>query len=468
MSAGGTGAGGVSAGGARTGGAGAERDDVSGVEHPQQARTVGVLAASQVFSGIGNGAALAVGSLLAVQLSGNEALGGTTTMAISVAGALSALPLARLALSRGRRQALMTAYALATLGSVAMLLAPVVSSFPLLLAGAFGVGFGAAGNLQARFAATDLASTRRRGQDLGLVVWSITIGAVAGPNLIGPGASIARSVGLPETSGAFLFSTAGMVVAILILALGLRPDPLVLRRDLDTRGALPEAGVAGVRAAQAPQLRAGLRAVVEDSRILAGVASVVGAHAVMVGIMAMTPVHLARLAEHPLGGGAATVHAASTDTLVVIGLVISLHIAGMYALSPLVGWAADRWGRVRVIVAGHGVLIAAAVVGTGWGRSTAAVTAALILLGIGWSLVTVAGSAYVSEHVAGARRVLVQGVTDAGMGAAAAVSAALAGVVLSAFGFAGLCVVAAVVAFALLAWMGSSGRAERLMIGRRP
>ncbi|MFL0419807.1 MFS transporter [Micrococcus luteus] len=400
-----------------------------------QRRVVRTLAASQVFSGLGNGSALAVGSVLAVELTGDTALGGTTTMLISAAGALTALPLARLALTRGRRTALTTAYAVAALGAACMLPAPALGSFALLLVGAFGVGLGAAGNLQARFAATDLSAPGRRGRDLGLVVWSITVGAVAGPNLIGPGAVVARWLGLPETAGVFLFSLAGMLVAVAVLQAGLRPDPLALRRDV---------GLGDVAAPEAPRLRAGLRAVVGDPRILVGVVAVVTAHAVMVGVMAMTPVHL----TDAHGGG----HR-GPDTLVVIGAVISLHIAGMYALSPVMGWAADRWGRLRVTAAGFAVLLASSAVGGLGAGSTLAVAVALVLLGLGWSAVTVAGSAWVSEVATGPRRVLVQGVTDTGMGAAAAATAGLSGLVLAGAGFAGLNVAAGALAAALLVWV---------------
>lgn len=400
-----------------------------------QRRVVRTLAASQVFSGLGNGSALAVGSVLVVELTGNAALGGTTTMMISAAGALSALPLARLALAQGRRTALTVAYLLAALGAACMLAAPGIGGFGLLLAGSFGVGLGAAGNLQARFAATDLATPARLGRDLGLVVWSITIGAVAGPNLIGPGVVLARAVGLADTAGVFLFSVAGMLAAVAILQAGLRPDPLALRR---------EAGLGGVASPQPPRLRAGVGAVVGDPRIRVGVAAVVVGHAVMVGVMAMTPVHLSR--THGAGAGGA-------DTLVVIGVVISLHIAGMYALSPVWGWAADRWGRLAVTAAGFAGLLAATLVGAVGAASTGAVTAALVLLGLGWGAVTVAGSAWVSEVATGPRRVLVQGVTDFGMGAAAAVTAGLSGLVLAWWGFTGLTVAAGLLSAALLVWV---------------
>lgn len=427
--------------------------DFGFVRAHHQRRVVTTLSLSQVFSGIGNGAALAVGSLMAAELSGSDALAGITTMAISLAGAVSALPLARLALSRGRRATLSAAYMLAALGALGMALAPVLEEaapglgFPVLVLAALGIGLGAAGNLQARFAATDLAEDRTRGRDLGIVVWSITIGAVSGPNLIGPGAAVAEAVGLPGTSGPFLFSLAGMILAVVILQVGLRPDPLLLRPDV-------EVGKEAAQRADPPKLREGLRTTLASRRLLLGVGAVVAAHTVMVGVMAMTSVHLAQLAAAEHAGPAGTASAAhrhtDTDTLVVIGLVISLHIAGMYALSPLVGLLADRWGRLRTVALGEVVFLASAAVAVGRPSDRVAVTIALVLLGIAWSLVTVAGSTYVSEHAAGPRRVLVQGVTDAGMGAGAAAAAALSGVIMAAIGFDGLAVVAGVVC--LVAW----------------
>ena len=145
----------------------------------------------------------------------------------------------------------------------------------------------------------------------------------------------------------------------------------------------------------------------------------------------------------------------------VIGLVISLHIAGMYALSPLVGLLADRWGRLRTMALGEGVLLGSCVTAFAWPGSRGAVTVALILLGLGWSLVTVAGSAYVSEHAAGPRRVLVQGVTDAGMGAGAAVAAVLSGLIMAVIGFHGLAVVGGVICLAGLAGVLATLRHDR-------
>ena len=390
------------------------------------------LSASQLLSGVGNGAGLAIGSLMAVELTGSNAFAGASTTAISVAGAVSALPLAALAVKRGRRVALSLGYFLAAIGAVLMMLAPVTRSFAVLMLGAALLGVGSAANLQARFAATDLADDATRGRDLGLVVWSITVGAVAGPNLIGPGSALGASLGLPPMSGPFLFSLAGMVLAIVILNIGLRPDPIMLARGFDEAAGHPTAEpVPGRRRGS---LATGLAAARQSPGAMLGISTIVVAHLVMVGVMSMTPVHLKDMAATP--GHA--MHGGTTDILVVIGFTISLHIAGMYALSPLVGALADRIGRIRMMLASQGMLVAAVLVCGLGADSQAAVTTGLVLLGLGWSMATVSGSAFLAERVPRERRVLVQGVSDTLMGAAGALGAAGSGLLLAWLGFAGL------------------------------
>ena len=411
-----------------------------------QRRTVLTLALAQLFSGVGNGAALAIGSLLAVELSGNEELAGTSTMALSLAGALVSLPLASLAARRGRRQALICGLLLAFLGAALMVLAPILRSYVLVLAGSALLGVGAAVNLQARFAAVDLARPEHRGRDLSFVVWSITIGAVAGPNLIKPGAELALALSLPETSGPFLFSMAGLAIGATLLFVGLRPDPLLVARSVaaGARTAPVSSGSAVPRMLRGGSLGAGLAAVRRSPMAQLGLVTVVGAHLVMVAVMSMTPVHLQAL-DHASG-----LHHSDADTLAFIGFTISLHIAGMYALSPVIGLLTDRLGRPRMIMAAQLVLLAAVgLAGIGHGDQLW-VGAGLAVLGVGWSAATIAGSTLLTESVSDADRVLVQGVSDTCMGAAGALGAALSGVALAFFGFAGLNLAAALAAAVVL------------------
>lgn len=253
-------------------------------------------------------------------------------------------------------------------------------------------------------------------------------------------------------------SLAGMLLAVAILQVGLRPDPLTTALRLG-----------GGPPAPRPRLADGLAVLRRERAVALAVTAVVTAHAVMVAVMSMTPVHLARVAQDPASPDAApgAAHAAhldtAPDTFVVIGLVISLHIAGMYALSPVMGHLADRWGRVPLTAAGLGTLVAACLLAGAGRGSVPVVTVGLVLLGLGWSAATVAGSARVSELVTGPDRVLVQGVTDAGMGLAGAFGAGLAGVVLGVAGYGGLAVLAALLAAAAaVAVLRGPRRAGRL------
>ncbi|MFK4639192.1 MFS transporter [Paenarthrobacter histidinolovorans] len=412
-----------------------------------QRRSVLLLSASQLLSGIGNGATLSIGSLLAVDLSGSEAWAGSITTVLTLAAAIAALPLARLAEARGRRVGLVTGLVAAMIGALLFIVAVMATSFPILILGAAFLGMGTAANLQARFAAVDLAEPEHRGRSLSTVVWAITIGAVAGPNLIQPGALVGEALGLPPIAGTFVFSAAGLLLASLLLFLGLRPDPLLLSRRLassagghgDT-GSLPARGT----------IKSGLRAVRSSPLALLGLSAVIAAHGVMVAVMSMTPLHLQQL----VGGSNAGHHGAttdSTDALVIIGVTISLHIAGMFALSPLWGWLTDKAGRLQTIAIGHGLLLVAVFI-AGFGQNEPTlVTAGLILLGLGWSAATIAGSTMLAESVSPDERVTVQGVSDTLMGAAGALGGATSGLLLAWIGYQGLNMASSLVAAAVLA-----------------
>jgi MFS family permease len=387
-----------------------------------QRRIVPVLAMAQVAGGIGIGAAVSVGALLALDLSGSAAWSGIASTCTTLGAASAAVPLARLAVRRGRRPALATGWLVAAAGASLAVLAAVVRSFPLLIVAMVLLGVGNAANLQARFAATDLAEPRARARSLGLVVWATTVGAVAGPNLTRPGAVLAGAVGVPALAGPLLVTAAAAVVAGGVLAVALRPDPL------QTARAVSAAAPAG---APVPDRRGALAVIAASPAALAGLAGLVTGHAIMVGVMSLTPVHL-----H--AGGA---------SLTVIGLTISLHIAGMYALSPVAGWLADTRGRRTALWTGYALLATATLLTAAAGHSAVVVTVGLIVLGLGWSFTTIAASAQIADAVAVPDRPRVQGTADLCMSLAGAAGGASAGLVVSVAGYHGLSLVAALAVF---------------------
>ncbi|MFE1170153.1 MFS transporter [Nocardiopsis sp. NPDC058789] len=383
-----------------------------------QRRTVLVLMLAQVVGSLGMGAMLAVGALIALELSGSDAWSGMATTMITLGAAVFALPLASLAARSGRRPGLSLGWFFGALGGAVVVAATLLDLFALLLVGMLLVGAGTATNLQARHAAADLATERSRGRDLSVVVWATTAGSVVGPNLIGPTGGLAVLLGLPDLLGPVLLTTAGFLGGGVLIAVLLRPDPLLTataeaaRIDAD-QGRVPRGRVGLVDA---------LRAIGRTPAALLAVVGVVASHTTMVSVMTMTPVHL-------------THHGAE---LTVIGLTISLHIAGMYGLSPLVGWLADRWGRTPVLLTGQVILLVAAAVAGTAGHSEALVTTGLVLLGLGWSFGLVSASALLAESLPAEVRPRAQGFSDLAMNLGAAAAAASSGVVLATVGFGGL------------------------------
>jgi MFS family permease len=377
-----------------------------------QRRVVRLLSTTQILGGIGVGSGIAVGGLIAEEVSGSTALSGLSQTASVLGGAVAALPMARLMSAVGRRPGLVAGYVVATAGAGVVVTGSAVGSFLLVLIGATLFGTGTATNLQARYAATDLAVASTRARALATVVWATTVGVVLGPNLTGPGGDLARTLDLPPLAGPFLFSIAAFAAAGLILMVGLRPDPL-----LEARRRL---GIDPAAHTHHASLRDALRAVSRSRAATLGLAGIALSHTVMVSVMVMTPVHM----RHE---GA---------TLRIVGLVISVHVAGMYALSPLVGWLADRFGRVQVVLLGQAILVIAVLIsGTADGHAHGVLGIGLFLLGVGWSCALVAGSTLLSESVDVAVRPGVQGGADFVMGICGATGGALSGVVVGGPGY---------------------------------
>ncbi len=436
--------------------------------HAAQRRVVAVLSAAQIAGGVGIGAAVSVGALLALDLSGSAGWSGLASTATTLGAAAVAVPLARLAVARGRRVALSTGWLVASAGAALAVVAASVRSFALLLVGLVLLGVGSASNLQARFAATDLAPPRIRARSLGLVVGATTVGAVAGPNLTRPGASLAGVVGVPPLAGPLLVCSVAAALAAAVLAVALRPDPLLTAGQalqsappsappVATGGAAPVDPADPADPVDPVHRRNALAVIAESPAAVAALASLVTGHGVMVAVMSMTPVHMN-------GQG---------DGLELIGLTISLHIAGMYAFSPLVGWLADRYGRMRAIAAGQVLLVVAALLAATAGMSTQRIMAGLMLLGLGWSFSTVSASALLADAVPAVDRPRVQGTADlfmnlagASAGVAGGVVVAVAGyTVLSACAAVSVAPAAAIVAGRLVAARRAAGR-EQAMVGQ--
>lgn len=422
-----------------------------------QRRSVRSLAIAQIVGSIGVGVSPSVGVLLAEQVTASEVWAGLARTGSTLGAALAGVPLATLAMRRGRRTALSLGWSIAAVGAALLIAAAQWQSIPALVVGLVLTGAGTAAQLQARFAATDLAEPAHKGRALATVVWVGSIGSILGPNLGAPGEWLAGHLGLAPLAGAFVFAALAMAVAgVSVLAL-LRPDPLLtaLRlssapqsafgRDLaddvtdgvaapakgaaELTNATVAAGVAAsVRPVRFPTIQVAIPLLRDSRATRTAFTAIISAQVVMVAIMTMTPVHLA----------------AHGGSLTVVGVTISLHIVGMYGLAPLAGTVADRAGAPTGITVGLALFagsFAVAVVGVG---SAVVVTVSLVLLGLGWSFMGVAGASWLSSAVPAETRPAMQGFADTSSNVAAAIGAFLSGPLMSIVGFGGLSIAAAI------------------------
>jgi MFS family permease len=344
---------------------------------------------------------------------------------LTLGAAAFTIPLSSIAARTGRRPALTLGWLSGALGAAVVVLGAELESLWVILAGLTLFGASTAANLQSRFAAVDRAAPDQIGRALSLVVWSTTVGAVVGPNLTGPGAAFADRLGLPDLAGPVVFSAAGFAVAGVLTFVLLRPDPLVHAAD-----AAPAAR--GIRAAL-PHIR---------GRTFTAIWAIGSSHAVMVAVMALTSVHME---DHG-------------SALSVIGLTISLHIAGMFALSPLMGWLSDSWGADRTILLGQSILLVAVAIAGTSGHSDVQITIGLVLLGIGWSASVIAGAAKLTASLAVENRPVVQGFSDLVMNLSGALGGLLAGIVVALSGYGTLNAAAAVLTLPVIALVLSGRR----------
>ena len=407
----------------------APADTTAHMSDPDQAqrRVLRALVASQVLSGAGLAAGVTVGALLAQQMLGSTSLAGLPSALFTAGSALAAVAVGRISQARGRRPGLALGYLTGAIGSAGVIAAAVLDNAVLLFLALFVYGAGTATNLQARYAGADLARPGHRARAVSTVLVATTLGGVAGPNLAAPTGTLAERLGIPELAGPFILAGLAYALAALVLALWLRPDPLLLARALaETPSAAAGTGPDGAAASEARQGRTG---------VVLGALVMVLTQLVMAAIMTMTPVHM-----HDHGHGTAAA-----------GLVIAIHIGAMYLPSPLTGWLVDRYGRLAVAAASGLTLLAAGIVAAAApGDSVALLALALALLGLGWNFGLVSGTAIITDAVPLATRAKTQGLVDVAIAIAGATGGLASGIVVSAASYPVLALTGGILSLAVL------------------
>lgn len=383
-----------------------------------QRKVLSVLALGQVLGGLGVASTVAAGSLLVAGITGSEAMAGLAQTSGVLGAAAMAIPLAKLTSRGGRRLALTSGYALGALGALFAITGGSYRNITLMLLGTFLVGAASAAGYQSRFAAVDLATDVSRARNLSIVVWGATIGAVAGPNLMQPAGYVALYFGLPQLVGPYLFASLTLTLAAVLLFSFLRPDPYLYAAKLAD----------APRILQTKNTREVLQQIRKIPQAFLALMTIAIGHVVMVSIMVMTPVHMAHVDVQ----------------LRIIGIVISIHVAGMYAFSPIIGWLTDRLGRFKTISLGFIMLLTSTIIsGTAGAAQSVQLAIGLFLLGLGWSATLIAGSTLLAESVPQEIKTGSQGVADLVMNLSGAFGGALAGIVIAVLSYGWLCAIAA-------------------------
>ncbi|MEU3274449.1 MFS transporter [Saccharomonospora sp. NPDC006951] len=403
-----------------------------------------MLVAAQILSGAGLAAGITVGALLAQDMLGGAGLAGLPSTLFTIGSAAAAVIVGRVSDRLGRRAGLSAGYLTGAAGGVGVVIAATAGNVPLLFLSFFVYGAGTATNLQARYAGADLASPRHRGRAVSTVLVATTVGAVAGPNLVTVTGELAGAMGIPRLTGPFLLATLAYSAAAVVLWLMLRPDPLTTARAI---AAAPAPGSAEQETEAAED--AGSRA-----QLMLGAGVMVLTQLIMVAIMTMTPIHMQ---HHGHGVGAA-------------GLVIAVHVAGMYLPSPLSGLLVDRFGRPAVAAASGVTLLAAGLLAAlAPPHSVWLLALALALLGLGWNFGLVSGTAIITDTVPLATRARTQGTVDVAIALAGAGGGMASGLVVAASGYPTLAIIGGVLALAVIPAVAVTARPRRTRtVSHRP
>ncbi|PFE13962.1 MFS transporter [Bacillus cereus] len=388
-------------------------------------RTLLIVSISQMFGGAGLAAGITVGALLAQQMLGTDAYAGLPAAMFTMGSAVAAFFVGKLSQKHGRRIGLAAGFIVGGLGAIGVVLAALTNSIILLLVSLLIYGAGTATNLQARYAGTDLANKKQRATAISITMVMTTFGAVAGPNLVGVMGTFAHSIGIPELAGPFILSAAAFILAGIVLFVMLRPDPLLIANMIET-----------YKQEHTYKGQVVTEEAIENKRgITVGAIVMILTQIVMVAIMTMTPVHMG---HHGHG-------------LSAVGLVIGFHVGAMYLPSLVTGMLIDKIGRTTMSIAGGVILLAAGVIAAiAPSDSLILLIVALSLLGLGWNLGLISGTAQIVDATIPSTRAKTQGKIDVFIALAGASGGAMSGMVVANSSYAALSLAGGVLAFMLI------------------
>jgi len=368
------------------------------------------LFAAQSFISAGTAAMASVLTIVAVELSGKASWAGVPNSVLQLAAAGAAFWFGYLWAKIGRRNGVTFGLAMGAAGLVLMFLAVQSNNFWLLLVGVIGAGFARSAIQLGRFVAADVNPPDRRGRAISYVVLGGTVGAIVGPLISDPSNQLGMRLGFAEWSGPLGAGALLLASASLIAFFGLQPEPNQVAREIDAL--YPEKD-------RSKQSSRPLFEIMKQPAVRTATVTIAISQMVMIMVMGITSLHMKNM-SHGLGA---------------ISVVFSAHMVGMFAFSIFTGQLADRWGRVPVILTGIGILMISFLLAPLY-STTLMLSISLYLLGLGWNLCFVGGSALLSDQLTSGERARTQGFNDLFLGLASAVGSLVAGWLFDAGGYA--------------------------------
>ena len=402
-------------------------------------RITGALFIAQAFYSAAGIASFTVASIIGAELGGSAIFAGVPAAMLYVGRGVSAYPIGIIMDRAGRRPAIALAYLIGSFGAALATLSVLVESYALFVVAALVFGMARGGSDQSRFAAAEVHAEGRRARVIGLIVFSGTIGAIAGPLLVSLSERFTVTVGISWLAGPWIVAAAFSLLSSSIVLGLVRPDPLQILRSGEGGRLRASGAPAGTGRGRV------LMSIIRSPRARLAISSMMIGQVVMAMIMTMTPLYMNEGGERTLA----------------ISFAMLSHTVGMFGLAWMTGWLVDRYSPIPVMVAGAFMLITTGLLAA-IADDFAVIMAVMFLLGLGWNFTFVSGSSLLVQGLAPGERGRTQGVGDAFVSITAATGGLSSGLMfawggMELLGWMGLALAAALVAGAF--WVG---------VGRQP
>lgn len=334
-------------------------------------RQVALLATTQALFQTSSVLVMTIGGLAGGMIAQRPEFATAPIAAMFLGTTLGTAPAAMWMARAGRKPGFIAGALAGTAGGIAAAAGIWTESLVLLSLGTFLVGIYQSFAQFYRFAASEVADEAFRPRAISLVMAGGVVAAFLGPTL----ARIGGPLLTPAYTGSFLLmAVVSLMAAALLMALKV-PRP-AMRREGDDSG------------------RKLIAIVTQPAYAVALFGAATGGG---VMILAMTATPLAMMHHHH--------HLSDT------ALVIQLHVLGMFLPSFFTGALIARFGVLRVMASGVGLLtghVLMSLSGTGF----ASFASALVLLGVGWNFLYIGGTTLLTETYSEAEKGRAQATND--------------------------------------------------------